>query len=466
MKKNFYLIDTENVGDRWMDFINGMGESDVLVVFYSRNHSKLLEETYLRQRYNKRIRWIECLTGSNALDHQLMGVLSYLVATNAEATYAICSNDLDYQNVIDFWEQRGVEIGRVGFDTRRKGCQWQKQEAGEELLPKHGQEETGGSGQTRQGQEGRSRGSRTGCLRHAAAEAAGRRLTEQPDQTEDEDSVSSVTGRIREVTVPGRQPHQEEMARDRQFRPEKIAPGRQSRPEEIAPGHQPRQEESTPGRPFCPEEIAPERRSRQSRRRAAAEAESSFSPDTNLQPAEEMGKGQILQMKVPEELEGRGRRRRRGRSGVQAQECTEERTIQPLAPEEMTDQQIITEIARSIPVSDLGSWYTVLVSLVGQDAGLEYYRKLKKDAAWRDELSRYLLPNAQERNVYLIALLYRYHHLDAAKAAEAYRLVDAHNRKNKKAIRADFEKHFGWKTEEQNRYYKVLKPVVDVLKGK
>jgi hypothetical protein len=44
--------------------------------------------------------------------------------------------------------------------------------------------------------------------------------------------------------------------------------------------------------------------------------------------------------------------------------------------------------------------------------------------------------------------------------------VDAHSRKNKKAIRADFEKHFGWKTEEQNRYYKVLKPVVDVLKGK
>lgn len=439
MKKNFYLIDTENVGDRWMDFINGMGESDVLVVFYSRNHSKLLEETYLRQRYNKRIRWIECLTGSNALDHQLMGVLSYLVATNAEATYAICSNDLDYQNVIDFWEQRGVEIGRVGFDTRRKGCQWQKQEAGEELLPaqtegrKHGQEETGGSSQTRQGQEGRTRGSRTSRLRHAAVESAGRRLTGQPDQTEDEDSVSSVTGRIREVTVPGRQPC----------------------PEESGLGLQPR-----------PEEIAPERRSRQSRRRAAAEAESSFSPDTNFQPAEETGKGRILQMKAPEELEGRGRRRRRGRSGVQAQECTEERTIQPSEPEEMTDQQIITEIARSIPVSDLGSWYTVLVSLVGQDAGLEYYRKLKKDAAWRDELSRYLLPNAQERNVYLIALLYRYHHLDAAKAAEAYRLVDAHSRKNKKAIRADFEKHFGWKTEEQNRYYKVLKPVVDVLKGK
>ena len=107
MKTNYYLIDTENVGDRWMDFIDEMQEEDVLVVFYSRNHSKMLEETYLKQRYNKKIRWIECLTGSNALDHQLMGVLSYLVATYTDATYSICSNDKDYQNVIDFWEQRG-----------------------------------------------------------------------------------------------------------------------------------------------------------------------------------------------------------------------------------------------------------------------------------------------------------------------------------------------------------------------
>ena len=132
----------------------------------------------------------------------------------------------------------------------------------------------------------------------------------------------------------------------------------------------------------------------------------------------------------------------------------------------MTEEQIVAEIARSIPVSNLGNWYTVLVSLLGQDTGLEYYRKLKKDEAWRAELSRYLLKDAHERNVYLIALLYKYHHLDAAKAAEAYKLVNAHNRKNKKAIHADFEKHFGKKTEEQNRYYKVVKPVVDVLKGK
>ncbi len=368
MKTNYYLIDTENVGDRWMDFIDEMQEEDVLVVFYSRNHSKMLEETYLKQRYNKKIRWIECLTGSNALDHQLMGVLSYLVATYTDATYSICSNDKDYQNVIDFWEQRGVEIGTVGFDTSRKGCRWHKIELAEE---QSGQSE--GRKPISEGAAGNEHGIPFRMLEGGSGNSQsgqGKAL----DKVVEDSPVSQVKG---------------------------AGSGRTARI------------------------------------RAAA-------------AASEKRAGQILREKVPDE------------NTEDIQELSQAaQTI-----DNMTEEQIVAEIARSIPVSNLGNWYTVLVSLLGQDTGLEYYRKLKKDEAWRAELSRYLLKDAHERNVYLIALLYKYHHLDAAKAAEAYKLVNAHNRKNKKAIHADFEKHFGKKTEEQNRYYKVVKPVVDVLKGK
>ena len=55
MKRTYYLIDTENVGDRWIDFIDRLEKDDVLVVFYTKNHSRLLEEHYLKQRYNKQI---------------------------------------------------------------------------------------------------------------------------------------------------------------------------------------------------------------------------------------------------------------------------------------------------------------------------------------------------------------------------------------------------------------------------
>ena len=32
MKRTYYLIDTENVGDRWIDFIDRLEKDDVLVV--------------------------------------------------------------------------------------------------------------------------------------------------------------------------------------------------------------------------------------------------------------------------------------------------------------------------------------------------------------------------------------------------------------------------------------------------
>ena len=54
MERKYYLIDTENVGDRWINLIGNLEEGEILLVFYTKNHSKLLEEQYLKQRYNKK----------------------------------------------------------------------------------------------------------------------------------------------------------------------------------------------------------------------------------------------------------------------------------------------------------------------------------------------------------------------------------------------------------------------------
>lgn len=454
MKKNYYLIDTENVGDRWMDFIEELGEEDVLVVFYTRNHSKMLEETYLRQRYNKKIRWIECLTGSNALDHQLMGVLSYLVATHTDASYAICSNDKDYQDVIDFWGQRGVAIGTVGFDTSRKGCRWQKMDLAEEQT---GQSEgrkpasEGGSGHGAQpqlpdGAAGESRGVQTKGAGHGAqpqvsdggsgegrgVQAKGASRGAQPQLS---DGVSGESRGAQTKGIGGEVRNGREAQRSSAEEPEDMSTFRSQ------------------GRDVGTEDAGDSKNPeagthRKSRKQTSGEE----TRDSRTGRRKSQGRD-------TEDMEGGQEQPSDGAGG-------ERPVSRSQAAENLEEERIVAEIARSIPVSNLGNWYTVLVSLLGQEAGLEYYRKLKKDEAWRDELSRHLLKDAHERNVYLIALLYKHHHLDAAKAAEAYKLINAHNRKNKKAIHADFEKHFGKKTEEQNRYYKVVKPIVDVLKGK
>lgn len=113
-KRKYYLIDTENVGDRWMEYIPRPEDESILVVFYTKNHSRLLEECYLKQRYNSKVRWVECVEGDNALDQQLTGVLAYLIASRPGAKYIILSNDKGFNKIADFWSKREVHVERTG----------------------------------------------------------------------------------------------------------------------------------------------------------------------------------------------------------------------------------------------------------------------------------------------------------------------------------------------------------------
>ena len=93
---------------------------DRIITFYTQHHSKHLEEFLAKQVHNPKILWLECAAGNNALDYQLMGVLSYLIAKHPKASFCIYSNDKDYQPVIDFWKSRGIKIIRKGFEVKNK----------------------------------------------------------------------------------------------------------------------------------------------------------------------------------------------------------------------------------------------------------------------------------------------------------------------------------------------------------
>lgn len=119
-KTIYYLIDTENVGDRWIKAAEKSGKRDRFVIFYTENHSKLLEQALLRHVHDPRFIWLESASGNNALDYQLIGVLSYLVARHPKAKYHIFSNDHDYQKPITFWKNKGIDICQDSFDTPGK----------------------------------------------------------------------------------------------------------------------------------------------------------------------------------------------------------------------------------------------------------------------------------------------------------------------------------------------------------
>lgn len=115
MGRKYYLIDTENVGDRWLGMPKKIRRKDRIITFYTKYHSRRLEKFMVNQVHNPKILWLECTAGTNALDYQLMGVLSYLIAKHPKASFCIFSNDRDYQDTIDFWKSRGIKIRQKGF---------------------------------------------------------------------------------------------------------------------------------------------------------------------------------------------------------------------------------------------------------------------------------------------------------------------------------------------------------------
>lgn len=119
MKKRFILVDTENVQNRWFELLRGLKEKDKIIVFYTENHSKKLQDYLEVSKGGKRLRWVECISGENALDYQLLGVLSYLVYIHPKAEYVIYSNDKGYQDVVRSWKDKGVRIRLAGFSTEK-----------------------------------------------------------------------------------------------------------------------------------------------------------------------------------------------------------------------------------------------------------------------------------------------------------------------------------------------------------
>lgn len=120
MRRKYYLVDTENVGDKWFGLLDKIHKNDRIVIFYTENHSKRLREFLLRQVNNSQIIWLECAVGNNALDYQLVGVLGYLIVKHPKASFCIYSNDKGYEKTVEFWESRGIRIKLKGSGQKKK----------------------------------------------------------------------------------------------------------------------------------------------------------------------------------------------------------------------------------------------------------------------------------------------------------------------------------------------------------
>ena len=93
-----YLIDFENVGNRWADMLSGRAAAgDEAILFYSDNSPKaMLDQLEKMERAGVAIRFRHCVAGRNGLDFQLSSELGWQACSDPGREYAILSGDAGF----------------------------------------------------------------------------------------------------------------------------------------------------------------------------------------------------------------------------------------------------------------------------------------------------------------------------------------------------------------------------------
>lgn len=345
MKRKYYFIDTENVGDRWFDLMKTIKKKDRVLVFYTVNHSKGLEEVFLRQVHHPQILWLECMIGNNALDYQLIGVLSYLTVRHPKASFCIYSNDKDYDIPIDFWRERGIRISRKTLDTKKK--------AG------------------KKGKKGKKAGKNKKDGKADKITLTNPVQTSRTDKANGEGASSSAEQASKTAKIN----EKESVVLEQTFRAGKM----------------------------------------------------------NEQKSEKIAKdGQLIQDQKNKEKTGN-----------------------------KTERQYLAEIGKCVAASDLQGWCRLLIAVFGQKDGGEWYQKIRRDAQMREQLSNNCMKNVHRRCIHAVALVLHANGLDAGGAEAACSVIRSHSYRDFHAIKIDLDKRPEFK--QQNKYYKVLRPLIALL---
>ena len=110
-----YLIDSENIGTKWISYLDeNIEELDKAFLFYTdASKSISCKELSVLFSFIHQLETIHCQNGTaNALDFQLVSYLGYLIRMDTKSTYCILSKDKGYDVVVNFWKEKGIHIYR------------------------------------------------------------------------------------------------------------------------------------------------------------------------------------------------------------------------------------------------------------------------------------------------------------------------------------------------------------------
>ena len=112
--RKIYFIDSENVGDNWISLLATVTSEDELIVFYTLKSPHMnYKNVILLKQSDKKINFIECCEGNNALDFQLCTELGYRMYKITDEEFIIVSNDTGFDAVVKYWQKRNKAIRRI-----------------------------------------------------------------------------------------------------------------------------------------------------------------------------------------------------------------------------------------------------------------------------------------------------------------------------------------------------------------
>lgn len=137
-----FYVDSENVPN-WEPLLEGkIRFNDNIFVFSSVNATKVLEENLDKFRKEGALcTVVNCYTGKNAMDFQLVSLMGYMIHEFPKSHHTIISADTGYEPVKNFWEMSGVDIEIIGerevqaarLELRKKSKKLKKETEREDL---------------------------------------------------------------------------------------------------------------------------------------------------------------------------------------------------------------------------------------------------------------------------------------------------------------------------------------------
>ena len=117
-----YLIDSENVGDFWIPLLELPADRAELIVFYTKNSPHMSYDSLIKlKESDRKVTFIKCYEGTNALDFQLCSELGFLIAQNPGDEFIIVTNDTGYDAAVKYWRRKEYSVKRIAGKDSRTG---------------------------------------------------------------------------------------------------------------------------------------------------------------------------------------------------------------------------------------------------------------------------------------------------------------------------------------------------------